>query len=79
MANWVGEHEMCMGGLHPGCRELHAGELHTRPQRAGQAEVEVFLVVNQASNPVVEAAAVSLTSHHKRAAQRDRWSSCVHG
>jgi hypothetical protein len=27
--------EMRVGGLCPGCHELHAGELHTRPQRAG--------------------------------------------
>ena len=42
---------MCVGGLRPGCRELHAGELHTRPQRAGQVEAEVFLATDQASDP----------------------------
>jgi hypothetical protein len=52
---------MCVGGLRPGCRELHTGKLHTQPQRAGQVEAEVFLVADQASGPVVEALAVSLT------------------
>jgi hypothetical protein len=66
MANWVGGHEMCVGGFHPGCRELHASELHTRPQQAGQAEVKVFLAADQTSNPVVEAAAVSLTTSGRR-------------
>jgi hypothetical protein len=42
---------MCMGGLRPGCRELHASELRTRPQRAGQMEAEVFLAADQASAP----------------------------
>ena len=27
--NWVGGCEMCMGGLRPGCCELHVGELYT--------------------------------------------------
>jgi hypothetical protein len=41
--NWVGRREMCVGGLRSGRRELHVGELHTRVQRARQAEAEVFL------------------------------------
>ena len=65
MANWVGGREMCVGGLHPGCRELLASELHARPHRAGQAEV--FLDADQASAaPVVEAVAVSLTTGGRR-------------
>jgi len=56
---------MCVGGLHPGCRELLASELHARPHRAGQAEV--FLDADQASAaPVVEAVAVSLTTGGRR-------------
>jgi hypothetical protein len=53
---------MCVGGLRPVCRELHAGELETRPQRARQAEAEAFLAADQASDPMVEAATVSLTA-----------------
>jgi hypothetical protein len=49
--NWVGGREMCVGGLRLGCCELHAGELHTRPQWAEQAAAEVFLTADQASRP----------------------------
>jgi hypothetical protein len=52
---------MCVDGFCPGCRELHVGKLHTRPQRARQVEAEVFIAADQASGPVVEAATVSLT------------------
>jgi hypothetical protein len=57
---------MCVGGLRPVCRELHAGELETRPQRARQAEAEAFLAADQASDPMVEAATVSLTTGGRR-------------
>jgi hypothetical protein len=75
--NWVGGCEMCMGGLRPGCRELHVGELHTRPQQAGQAEAEVFLAAEQASGP--RGGGGSSLPHHGRAVQRARGSLCIHG
>jgi hypothetical protein len=75
--NWVGGREMCVGGLRLGCRELHAGKIHTRSQRAGQVEAEVFLAADQASGP--RGGSGSSLHHHRRAAQRSRWSSCLHG
>jgi hypothetical protein len=68
---------MCMGGLSLGCHELHVGELHTRPQRAGQVEAKVFLAADQASGP--RGGGDSGLPHHGRAAQRGRWSSCIYG
>ena len=55
-----------MGKLRLSCRELHVGELHPQPQRARQADAEVFLAADQASNPVVEVAAVFLTVGGRR-------------
>jgi hypothetical protein len=58
-----------MGGLRTGCRELHTGELYTRPQQVGQVEAEVILVADQAFGPVmVEVAAVSLTTGGRHSA-----------
>jgi hypothetical protein len=73
----LGGREMCVGGIRLGCRELHVGELHTRPQRAGQVEAEVFPAADQASGP--RGGGGSGLPHHGRAAQLGRWSSCVCG
>ena len=34
VTNWLGEYEMCAGGLRSGYRELHAGELRRWRQRS---------------------------------------------
>jgi hypothetical protein len=63
-ANWVCRREMCVCGLCPGCHELHAGKLHIRPQRVGQAEAEEFLAADQASGP--RGGGDSGPPHHRR-------------
>jgi hypothetical protein len=66
MTNLVGGHKMCVTRLHPGCRGLHASELHTWLQWDGQAEAEVFLATNQASPPPCGGGDSGLP-HHGRA------------
>jgi hypothetical protein len=61
---------MCVCGLRSGCHELHAGKLHTRAQRAGQVEREVFLATDQAS--LLRGGGDSSLPHHEQAAQRGR-------
>jgi hypothetical protein len=68
---------MCVGGLCLGCRELHAGKLHTRPQRAGQAEGELFLAADHVFAPVVEATGVSLSTAGGAHAYADSNDTCA--
>ena len=68
---------MCVGRLRLGCRELHAGELHTWALQAGQVEVEAFLTTDQTSKSC--GGGDSSLPHYGRAVQRGWWSSCVCG